>query len=194
MRKTTSRKTWAILIILVFSGTSVLFAGGQKQKTKADPYIRRLEWALEKTKKNRTKVWANDRAIAHKASNTFSVAFPDVCKTPTTGGPIPIPYPNFSKSSDTSNSSKKVKLDQAVSMAKKSDYKKSESDEAGTRMRKLQKRYKKIDAKRNLTVKEKTAFKKELKLCLDKSRSLTKILDRYVEEIESLLEQAKKQL
>ena len=34
---------------------------------------------------------------------------------------------------------------------------------------------------------------KALQTCLDKSRILTKTLDKYVEEIEKLLQQAKKQ-
>jgi hypothetical protein len=60
-------------------------------------------------------------------------------------------------------------------------------------MTKLQKKYKKIIAKRDLNEKERGLFKKELKLCLDKSRSLSKTLDNYVKEIETLLQEAKKQ-
>jgi Domain of unknown function (DUF4150) len=39
-------------------------------------------------------VGVNKPGLAHKASNGISVVFPDVCKTPTPAGPIPIPYPN----------------------------------------------------------------------------------------------------
>ena len=46
-------------------------------------------------------VFANSRGVAHKGSGGMSTVFPDVCKTPTPGGPIPIPYPNIGKSSDT---------------------------------------------------------------------------------------------
>ena len=47
--------------------------------------------------------------IVHKGSGGMTIAFPDVCKTPTPGGPVPIPYPNISKSSDTGKGTKKVK-------------------------------------------------------------------------------------
>ena len=50
--------------------------------------------------------FANCRGIAHKGSGGLSIVFPDVCKTPTPGGPIPIPYPNIGKSSDTSKGPK----------------------------------------------------------------------------------------
>ena len=56
---------------------------------------------------------------------------PDVCKTPSPAGPIPIPYPNIAKSSDTSSGSKTVKTEGKMSSTKK-DFKKSVGDEAGT--------------------------------------------------------------
>jgi hypothetical protein len=192
MNKTIARNSIVILICFVFLGASVMFAGGQEKKTNTDPAIKRIERALDKTKKNRKRVYANNRGIAHKSSNTFAIAFPDVCKSPTPAGPIPIPYPNIAMSSDTAKGTKKVKADQAEAIAKKSEFKKSESDEVGTRMAKLQKKYKNIIAKRDLTSKEKAAIKKELQTCLDKSRLLVKTLDKYVEEIEKLLQQAKK--
>jgi hypothetical protein len=193
MKKTISKKTWVILIIFVFLGASVLFAGGQKEKTKVDPDIERIEKALKKTKGNKKKVFANARGVAHKGSGTFSLVFPDVCKSPAPAGPIPMPYPSIAMSSDTAKGAKKVKADQATAIAKKSDYTKSESDEVSRRMTKLQRDYKKIIAKRDLTAKEKTTFKKELQTCLDKSRFLAQTMDKYVEEIEKLLQQAKKQ-
>ncbi len=40
-----------------------------------------------------------------------SIVFPDVCKTPAPGGPIPVPYPNIGSSPPSAASSpKKVKL------------------------------------------------------------------------------------
>ncbi len=170
----------------------VLFASaGLSYST--DIHIKRIERALEKTKRNRTHVFVNARGVAAKSNQTFSAVFPDVCKTPAPAGPIPLPYPSIAESSDTVKSTKKVKADRAESIAKKSNVEKSESDEIGTRMAKLQKKYKKIIAKRNLTAKERDLFKKELKICLDKSRSLAKTLDNDVEEIEKLLQEAKKQ-
>ena len=40
-------------------------------------------------------VFENSRGIVHKGSTGTTIAFPDVCKTPAPGGPIPIPYPNM---------------------------------------------------------------------------------------------------
>ncbi|NMG66435.1 DUF4150 domain-containing protein [Azoarcus indigens] len=42
----------------------------------------------------------NIQGFAHKSSGGMSMVFPDVCNTPSPGGPIPIPYPNIGKSSD----------------------------------------------------------------------------------------------
>jgi hypothetical protein len=156
-----------------------------------DPNIERIERALEKTKRNRTKVFANCRKIVVKLNETFAVAFPDVCKTPSPGGPIPIPYPNIAKSSDLAKSTKKVKADQAEAIANHSDFKKSESNEVGTRSRGLQNVYHRTIAKRELSTEEKAKVKEELQSCLDKARLLMKTLDKYVEEIEKLLQQAK---
>jgi hypothetical protein len=54
-------------------------------------------------------VGVNQMSVVHKSSNGITIAFPDVCKTPSPGGPIPIPYPNIAKSADTSKSSKSTK-------------------------------------------------------------------------------------
>jgi hypothetical protein len=51
-------------------------------------------------------VGANQMSVVHKSSNGVMIAFPDVCKTPSLGGAIPIPYPNVGKSADTSKSTK----------------------------------------------------------------------------------------
>ena len=56
---------------------------------------------------------------------------PDVCKTPSPAGPIPIPYPNIAKSSDTPSGSKKVKTEGKMSSIKE-DFEMSVGDEAGT--------------------------------------------------------------
>ena len=56
---------------------------------------------------------------------------PDVCKTPSPAGPIPIPYPNIAKSSDTSSGSKKVKTEGKMSSTKE-DFEMSVGDESGT--------------------------------------------------------------
>ena len=76
-------------------------------------------------------VAVNFMTVSHKGSNGVSIAFPDVCKTPTPAGPIPIPYPNIAKSGDTSSGSKTVKMDGQSIMLKGSNMMMSTGDEAG---------------------------------------------------------------
>jgi len=77
--------------------------------------------------------FVNSRGVVHKGSGGMSVAFPDVCKTPAPpAGPIPIPYPNIGKASDTSDGPKKVKTDQEMPMTKDAKYSTSTGDEAGS--------------------------------------------------------------
>lgn len=76
--------------------------------------------------------FANSRGIVHKGSGGLSIVFPDVCKTPTPGGPVPIPYPNIGKSSDTNKGPKSVKTDKQMPMVKGAIYTMSTGDEAGT--------------------------------------------------------------
>ena len=64
-----------------------------------------------------------------QGSEGIAESFPDVCDTPSPGGPIPIPYPNIAKSSDTSKGTKKVKTEGKMPMTKGSSYKKSTGDE-----------------------------------------------------------------
>jgi len=74
----------------------------------------------------------NNRTVVHKSSGGTSVAFPDVCKTPMPGGPVPIPYPNLAKSSDTAMGSKSVQMDGNPIMLKGSNFSTSTGDEAGS--------------------------------------------------------------
>lgn len=68
----------------------------------------------------------------HKDSGGISPVFPDVCKTPSPAGPVPIPYPNIAKSSDASDTSKSVEMDGNPIMLKSSTYSTSTGDEAGS--------------------------------------------------------------
>ncbi|GAB4328318.1 MAG: hypothetical protein Kow0074_24200 [Candidatus Zixiibacteriota bacterium] len=74
----------------------------------------------------------NIRGFVHKGSGGMSMAFPDVCKTPTPGGPVPIPYPNVGKSADTISGSTTVKADGQMIMVKGAKYMMSTGDEPGT--------------------------------------------------------------
>jgi hypothetical protein len=76
--------------------------------------------------------FANCRGIAHKGSGGMSMTFPDVCKTPSPGGPIPIPYPNIGKSADTSGGPTTVKTDGEMPMVKGAKYSVTSGDEAGS--------------------------------------------------------------
>jgi hypothetical protein len=77
-------------------------------------------------------VFANMRGVAHKGSGGMSMVFPDVCKTPTPAGPIPIPYPNIGKSSDTTGGPTSVTCDGQMPMVKGATYMMSAGDEAGS--------------------------------------------------------------
>jgi hypothetical protein len=76
--------------------------------------------------------FCNGRGIVHKGSNGFSIDFPDVCKTPAAPSPIPIPYPNLGKSSDTTKGPTTVKTDGQMPMVKSAQYSQSYLDEPGT--------------------------------------------------------------
>lgn len=77
-------------------------------------------------------VGVNKMSVVHKGSGGVTIVFPDVCKTPSPGGPIPIPYPNVAKSSDTAKGSKKVKCDGNPICLKDSNFRMSTGDEAGS--------------------------------------------------------------
>ena len=82
-------------------------------------------------------VYANGREIACKAAAGKTVAaFPDTCLSPPSppAGPVPIPYPNTSYASDTTNGSKTVQIsDQEIMLKDQSTFKKSTGDEAATK-------------------------------------------------------------
>lgn len=77
-------------------------------------------------------VGVNGMSVVHKSSSGVSPSFPDVCKTPSPGGPVPIPYPNVAKSSDTAKGTKKVTCDGNPVCVKDSNFSTSTGDEAGT--------------------------------------------------------------
>ena len=77
-------------------------------------------------------VGVNFLSVVHKSSTGTTIAFPDVCKTPSPGGPIPIPYPNIAMSSDTAKGTKKVKMDGNPICTKDSNFRMSTGDEAGS--------------------------------------------------------------
>jgi uncharacterized Zn-binding protein involved in type VI secretion len=77
-------------------------------------------------------VFANGMGIAHQGSGDSSTVGPDVCKTPTSGGPVPIPYTNVARSSDLANGSKTVKINGQSVAIKGCSYCTSTGDEPGS--------------------------------------------------------------
>src|SRR5688572_23113549 len=86
----------------------------------------RGRWAVAST------VVVNMLTVVHAKSDGVVAGFPDVCKTPSPGGPIPIPYPNAAKSKDLDNGSKSVKCDGQSTAVKGAVFKSSTGDEPGT--------------------------------------------------------------
>jgi hypothetical protein len=82
-------------------------------------------------------VFANGLEVScEKADNQSLASMPDVCLSPPSppAGPVPVPYPNFSSASDTTDGTKTVQIAGGqVGMKNKSCYKQSKGDEAATR-------------------------------------------------------------
>jgi hypothetical protein len=80
------------------------------------------------------KVNGTTNSLVHKGSNGISAAtIPDVCKTPSPGGPIPLPYPNISQSAMLDKGTTTVKADGGMMIAiKGSEFSLSNGDEPGT--------------------------------------------------------------
>jgi len=74
-------------------------------------------------------------SLVHKGSNGIVInTAPDVCKTPSPGGPIPIPYPVIiSLSKDLKKGTKTIKVDGGNSAAQNgSEFSRCTGDEPGT--------------------------------------------------------------
>ena len=78
------------------------------------------------------KVNGTVNSLVHKFSNGISAAtIPDVCKTPSPGGPVPIPYPNIAQSITLSDGTTTVKGDKAMAAIKGSKFALSNGDNPG---------------------------------------------------------------
>jgi uncharacterized Zn-binding protein involved in type VI secretion len=78
------------------------------------------------------KVNGTANSLVHKGSNGVSVAtIPDVCKTPSPAGPVPIPYPNISQSTMLAKGSSTVNADGMMIAIKGSEFSMSNGDNAG---------------------------------------------------------------
>ncbi|MDM8542945.1 DUF4150 domain-containing protein [Desulfococcaceae bacterium HSG9] len=76
----------------------------------------------------------NGLSLCHKGSGGIATAtVPDVCKTPSPGGPVPIPYPNIAFSKNLAKGTKTIKVDGGNMAANKgSEFSRSIGDEPGT--------------------------------------------------------------
>jgi Domain of unknown function (DUF4150) len=78
------------------------------------------------------KVNGTVNSLVHKMSNGISTAtIPDVCKTPSPGGPVPVPYPNIAQSITLSGGTTNVKGDKMMAANKGSKFALSNGDNAG---------------------------------------------------------------
>jgi hypothetical protein len=78
-------------------------------------------------------VGVNMMSVVHADSSGISMAMPDVCLTPAPPAPpVPIPYPNIAKSSDTASGTTKVKCDGNPVCVQDSNFSTSTGDEAGS--------------------------------------------------------------
>lgn len=74
----------------------------------------------------------NGLSVVHRGSGGIATAtVPDVCKTPSPGGPVPIPYPNIAMSSDLMGGTTTVTIDGNPAAIQGSKFLKSTGDEAG---------------------------------------------------------------
>ncbi len=69
--------------------------------------------------------------VATQTSGGVCYAFPDVCKTPTPGGPVPIPYPNTGDLGQAVNVSTTVKIGGKAVILQDSEIPVTTGDEAG---------------------------------------------------------------
>lgn len=79
------------------------------------------------------KVNGTNLSLVHKFSTGISNAtIPDVCKTPSPGGPVPVPYPNIAQSITLSDGTTTVRGDKAMAGHRNSKFSLSNGDNAGT--------------------------------------------------------------
>ncbi|MFP2926115.1 PAAR-like domain-containing protein [Pyxidicoccus sp. 3LG] len=77
-------------------------------------------------------VFVNGMTPVTTESEGKVVGFPDVCKAPGPGGPVPIPFPNIAMSRDLENGSRTVRINGAPVALSDSYIGKSTGNEAGT--------------------------------------------------------------
>lgn len=80
-----------------------------------------------------SKAYANSRSIVHKGDGQANTCpAPDACKTPTPGGPVPVPYVNVARDADLAQGSNTVSIEGQPIALKDSNLSTSSGDEPGT--------------------------------------------------------------
>ena len=103
----------------------------RENKKAGERLVKQTLKEIERTKKALGSIRA---VVSAKVGADSVVLLPDACKTPSPGGPVPIPYPNFASASDTSTGTKSVKVEGKQVAIKRGAYAKTASgDEAGSR-------------------------------------------------------------
>ena len=88
---------------------------------------------VEPTSAMPTHIVVNNLGLTYKSTIGLSTAtLPDVCKTPSPGGPVPIPYPNVADQGSLANGTTTVKAKGKMIAIKGSEYSRSSGDEPGT--------------------------------------------------------------
>lgn len=78
-------------------------------------------------------VFANGRLVLNEGDGlTQTCPVPDVCKTPSPGGPVPVPYVNVAQDSNLAKGTKKVLVEGKPAALQNSHLSTSSGDEAGT--------------------------------------------------------------
>jgi hypothetical protein len=72
------------------------------------------------------------KPAATAKSGAIALAFPDICKTPTPGGPIPLPYPNIAQLGDASPVADTLTIGGDPALHASSEIGTSSGDEAGS--------------------------------------------------------------
>jgi hypothetical protein len=72
------------------------------------------------------------KPAATAKSGSIALAFPDVCKTPTPGGPIPLPYPNIAQLGDAAPVADTLTIGGDPALHASSEIATSSGDEAGS--------------------------------------------------------------
>lgn len=80
-----------------------------------------------------SKVYANGRSVIHKGDGQINACpAPDVCKTPSPGGPMPVPYVNIARNGDLNQGSRSVSIEGNPIAIQSSNLSTSSGDEPGT--------------------------------------------------------------